>query len=164
MVCPHACTPFSWQSNYDQDDFVFLKCGSLILQAALVYEAVAVIKYGTELSCVKSTKFEGIGEHVPPKQSIRMMLQHLYHRRDRSGVRYILAYNVVQQDILMANITFSGKYPHLLVQSSGAPVTPNIRGEIEALINFGHVSVGHTVERWIELHNLSPVSFSDVHL
>ena len=65
-------------------------------------------------------------------------------------------------DLLSAEITrFEGigKYPHLLVSSSGIPSKSQTRGEIEAIINFGTVAVGRTAEKWIELHNLSPVSF-----
>ena len=76
-------------------------------KAALVYEMLAVVRYGPNLSSTKTTQLEGIG-----------------------------------------------KYPHLLVKSSGVPLS----GETEATIKFGCVSVGQTVERWIELHNLSPVN------
>ena len=52
-----------------------------------------------------------------------------------------------------------GKYPHLLVSSSGLPSSQNaMKGDTEALVNFGSVPCGQVVEKWVDLHNLSPVS------
>ena len=52
-----------------------------------------------------------------------------------------------------------GKYPHLLVNSNELSNSAGqTKGDIEALVNFGLVPAGETVEKWVELHNLSPVS------
>lgn len=64
---------------------------------------------------------------------------------------------LLSSSLLMLNLP-PGKYPHLLVTSGGAPSQTKARGSVEALIDFGQVSVGQTVEKWVELHNLSPVS------
>jgi len=48
----------------------------------------------------------------------------------------------------------AGKYPHLMVACDG--VTFN-SPQLELLINFGSVPLGHTAEKWIEILNLSPV-------
>ena len=49
-----------------------------------------------------------------------------------------------------------GKYPHLLVTGSITAGVP--QGDNEAIVSFNDVSVGETVEKWIELKNLSPVN------
>ena len=54
-----------------------------------------------------------------------------------------------------------GKYPHLLVSSRGkdpSSAAAQTTGEIEAVVNFGTVPIGEVAEKWVELHNMSPVS------
>ena len=53
---------------------------------------------------------------------------------------------------------FSGKYPHLLVSASGKPCSNLAHDNLEAVINFGPMPVGSKNTKWVELHNLSPVS------
>ena len=83
-----------------------------VFQAAVVYEALAVVKYGAGMAHAQVVKLEGIG-----------------------------------------------KYPHILVSSSGATKQQqSTSGDIETIVSFGKVSVRQTAEKWVELHNLSPVS------
>ncbi|XP_013412505.1 cilia- and flagella-associated protein 65-like [Lingula anatina] len=51
-----------------------------------------------------------------------------------------------------------GKYPHLLVSSVGKPVEELNRDDKEAVAHFGEIPVGKSVEKFVELHNLSPVN------
>ncbi|XP_050388962.1 cilia- and flagella-associated protein 65 [Patella vulgata] len=55
------------------------------------------------------------------------------------------------------NIKGIGKYPHILVSASGKPVNNLKQENLESIINFGTVAVGSSVQKWMELHNLSPV-------
>ncbi|KAK7484650.1 hypothetical protein BaRGS_00024058, partial [Batillaria attramentaria] len=60
---------------------------------------------------------------------------------------------------LKATVTLKGigKYPHLLVSTSGKPSSNLTRDNLEAIVSFGTVPVGSTNTKWVELHNLSPV-------
>jgi hypothetical protein len=53
---------------------------------------------------------------------------------------------------------FPGKYPHLLVSCSGKKSKDLTADDTEAVVNFGKVVIGKTVEKWVDIHNLSPVS------
>ena len=60
-----------------------------------------------------------------------------------------------------------GKYPHLLVVSSGSPPPSSASytsGENEALVSFGTIPAGQVAEKWVELHNLSPVRASSLNV
>ncbi|ESO88046.1 hypothetical protein LOTGIDRAFT_219687 [Lottia gigantea] len=50
-----------------------------------------------------------------------------------------------------------GKYPHILISASGKPADCIKSDNLESVINFGTVGIGSTVQKWMELHNLSPV-------
>ncbi|XP_053386703.1 cilia- and flagella-associated protein 65-like isoform X2 [Mercenaria mercenaria] len=50
-----------------------------------------------------------------------------------------------------------GKYPHIIVSSVGKPSTTLNKDTLEAVIQFGPTAVGTTVQKMVELHNLSPV-------
>ncbi|XP_060587307.1 cilia- and flagella-associated protein 65-like isoform X2 [Ruditapes philippinarum] len=50
-----------------------------------------------------------------------------------------------------------GKYPHIIVSSVGKPSTTLNKATLEAVIEFGPTAVGTTVQKMVELHNLSPV-------
>ncbi|XP_077997157.1 cilia- and flagella-associated protein 65-like [Glandiceps talaboti] len=51
-----------------------------------------------------------------------------------------------------------GKYPHLLVSAGGksSKILDNLNAE--AVVHFGPIPISHRVEKYIELHNLSPVN------
>ncbi|XP_006820550.2 cilia- and flagella-associated protein 65-like [Saccoglossus kowalevskii] len=51
-----------------------------------------------------------------------------------------------------------GKYPHLLVSSLGKSPRTLENLNAEAVIEFGQVAIGRQTEKYIELHNLSPVN------
>ncbi|XP_074643169.1 cilia- and flagella-associated protein 65-like [Tubulanus polymorphus] len=51
-----------------------------------------------------------------------------------------------------------GKYPHLLVSSSGKASLDLDHDKSEAIVSFGDIPIGHMTEKWVELHNLSPVN------
>ncbi|XP_064646085.1 cilia- and flagella-associated protein 65-like isoform X2 [Lineus longissimus] len=51
-----------------------------------------------------------------------------------------------------------GKYPHLLVSCSGKKSKDLSAEDTEAVLNFGKVVIGKTVEKWVDIHNLSPVN------
>ncbi|KAL4217273.1 hypothetical protein ACF0H5_023724 [Mactra antiquata] len=78
--------------------------------AATVYEAQAICKYGEEGDLTKVTTMIGIG-----------------------------------------------KYPHIIVSSVGKPSTTLNKDTLNAVINLGPAAVGTTVQKMVELHNLSPV-------
>lgn len=50
-----------------------------------------------------------------------------------------------------------GKYPHLLVSTTGKPSSNLSHDSLEALVSFGCLPVGSKGIKWIDLHNLSPV-------
>ena len=52
------------------------------------------------------------------------------------------------------HLTGIGKYPHLIVTCGG---TSAANHSAETEINFGSVHIGKSSEKWIDLHNLSPV-------
>lgn len=54
----------------------------------------------------------------------------------------------------------AGKYPHLVVNGSGTSEAKGHNGgqELETVINFDTVSVGQSVQKWIELTNMAPVN------
>ena len=47
-----------------------------------------------------------------------------------------------------------GKYAHLVVAVDGVTINSP---QYELLVNFGAVPVGQSVEKWIEILNMSPV-------
>jgi len=51
----------------------------------------------------------------------------------------------------------SGKYPHIILSSAGKPPTTLNKDVLEAVIQFSPTSVGTTVQKMVELHNLSAV-------
>ncbi|XP_064598008.1 LOW QUALITY PROTEIN: cilia- and flagella-associated protein 65-like [Liolophura sinensis] len=51
-----------------------------------------------------------------------------------------------------------GKYPHILVSSPGSTTSSLDQSNLEAVIQFDTIPIGHCEEKWVELHNLSPVS------
>ncbi|KAL9957579.1 hypothetical protein ACROYT_G034498 [Oculina patagonica] len=53
-----------------------------------------------------------------------------------------------------------GKYPHLVASVSGPKKTSSteLSNKEEVILNFGEVPVQSTANRWIELHNFSPVN------
>ena len=57
----------------------------------------------------------------------------------------------------------AGKFPHIIVSASGKPSTALVRENLEAVIQFGPTAVGTTVQKMVELHNLSPVSILHCH-
>ncbi|KAK3591649.1 hypothetical protein CHS0354_040559 [Potamilus streckersoni] len=50
-----------------------------------------------------------------------------------------------------------GKYPHILVSTPGQPSTALTKDNLEAVITFGQTQVGASVQKMVELHNLSMV-------
>lgn len=48
-----------------------------------------------------------------------------------------------------------GKYPYLVVSAGGTPSTST---NFQTVVDFGTVAIGKTVEKWIDLQNLTPVS------
>lgn len=50
-----------------------------------------------------------------------------------------------------------GKYPHIIVSSPGKPSTTLNKDILEAVMQFGPTPVGTTVQKMVELHNLSVV-------
>ena len=53
---------------------------------------------------------------------------------------------------------FSGKFPHIIVSAPGKPSTTLGKDNLEAVIQFGPTPVGTSMQKMVELHNLSPVS------
>lgn len=51
-----------------------------------------------------------------------------------------------------------GKFPHLLVSSSGKDAKQLDRSNTEAVVDFGEIPVGKSIEKYVELHNLSAVN------
>ena len=51
-----------------------------------------------------------------------------------------------------------GKFPHLMASVSGSRKTSELSNASEVILNFGEVPVQSTANKWIELHNFSPVS------
>jgi len=53
-----------------------------------------------------------------------------------------------------------GKFPHLVVSVSGSKTSSSteLTSKEEVVLNFGEVPVQSAANRWIELHNFSPVS------
>lgn len=52
-------------------------------------------------------------------------------------------------------LQITGKYPHLLINTTNKKGKQKNSNEAE--INFGSVPVGKMAEKWVEIHNLSPV-------
>ncbi|CAH1790082.1 unnamed protein product [Owenia fusiformis] len=50
-----------------------------------------------------------------------------------------------------------GKYPHLLVAASGQSPATLTKEDQNPTLNFGTIPLGKSSEKWVELHNLSPV-------
>lgn len=59
-----------------------------------------------------------------------------------------------------------GKFPHLVASVPGTKKTSSteLTRKEEVVLNFGEVPVQSTANRWIELHNFSPVSTDVVSL
>lgn len=59
-----------------------------------------------------------------------------------------------------------GKFPHLVASVPGMKKTSSteLTSKEEVVLNFGEVPVQSTANRWIELHNFSPVSTDVVSL
>ncbi|XP_072436052.1 cilia- and flagella-associated protein 65 [Chiloscyllium punctatum] len=57
------------------------------------------------------------------------------------------------------------KYPHLLVSALNEQSQTSSREDTQSILNFGHVAVGSTVMKYLEIHNFSVVnsSFRIVH-
>lgn len=51
-----------------------------------------------------------------------------------------------------------GKFPHLMASVSGSRKTSELTNASEVILNFGEVPVQSTANKWIELHNFSPVN------
>lgn len=54
--------------------------------------------------------------------------------------------------------TQSGKFPHLMASVPGSKETSKLTIDGEVELNFGEVPVQTSANKWIELHNVSPVS------
>ena len=54
--------------------------------------------------------------------------------------------------------TQSGKFPHLMASVPGSKETSMLTSDGEVELNFGEVPVQASANKWIELHNVSPVS------
>ena len=54
--------------------------------------------------------------------------------------------------------TQSGKFPHLMASVPGSKETSKLTSDGEVELNFGEVPVQTSASKWIELHNVSPVS------
>lgn len=52
----------------------------------------------------------------------------------------------------------SGKFPHLMASVPGSKETSKLTSDGEVELNFGEVQVQTSSNKWIELHNVSPVS------
>ncbi|KAL5005595.1 hypothetical protein ScPMuIL_016753 [Solemya velum] len=50
-----------------------------------------------------------------------------------------------------------GKYPHIIVSSPGQIATAIDKDNLEAVAEFDQAEVNSQVQKWVELHNLSPV-------
>lgn len=74
-----------------------------------------------------------------------------------SAAMYIFLYKVAATFTLIVFV-YSGKYPHLLVSLTGRPASSLSHQNLEAVVHFGAIPVGSTATKWVELHNLSPVS------
>ena len=61
------------------------------------------------------------------------------------------------------NDLFVGKYPHLLVSAAGSIPQASDSLSMESVISFGATPIGSTVQRVLQLYNLSPVSMSTLH-
>ena len=82
-----------------------------------------------------------------------------------SKERRIFCYTLLLKACLLIVIFFNfvGKFPHIIVSASGKPSTALGRENLEAVIQFGPTAVGTTVQKMVELHNLSPVSTLHCH-
>lgn len=56
------------------------------------------------------------------------------------------------------NNLFVGKYPHLLVSAAGCNPQASDSLTMESVVSFGAAQIGSTVQRVLQLYNLSPVS------
>ncbi|XP_041057147.1 cilia- and flagella-associated protein 65 [Carcharodon carcharias] len=52
------------------------------------------------------------------------------------------------------------KYPHLLVSEKGEMSQTSGQEDTKSILNFGHVAIGSTAERYMEIHNYSTVNTS----
>ncbi|XP_067843127.1 cilia- and flagella-associated protein 65 isoform X2 [Heptranchias perlo] len=52
------------------------------------------------------------------------------------------------------------KFPHLLLSASGEPSQTSGQEDTKSILHFGHVAIGNTVEKYMEIHNHSTVNSS----
>ncbi|KAJ8320586.1 hypothetical protein KUTeg_002173 [Tegillarca granosa] len=57
----------------------------------------------------------------------------------------------------VTNLEGIGKYPHILVSSPGKPASSLTQENLESVVSFGPTAVGATIQKVVELHNLSTV-------